>query len=208
MECHPEGAMNRLIVCHECDALYRTPDLPAGGVAHCVRCGAELFRSSGNGLNRALAWTLTGLILLPIAHLNPLLIMHLGGRIRENTLLAGVEALARAGMWDLALLVFGTTMLGPGLLLAGMCYLLLPLRCGRVPRRMADAFRLVRLVTPWSMVGVFLLGILVAYVKLTAMAGVVPGLASLAMCGLMVAIAAARASLDDHALWNLAPEGS
>ncbi|MBF0180158.1 MAG: paraquat-inducible protein A [Magnetococcales bacterium] len=208
MESHPETALSRLIVCHECDALYRTPDLPEGGVARCARCGAELFRSSHGGPDRALAWTLTGLILLPIAHLNPLLVMHLGGRIRENTLLAGVEALAREGMWDLALLVFGTTMLAPGLLLAGMFYLLLPLRFGRAPRGMAEVFRLVRLVTPWSMVGVFLLGILVAYVKLTAMAGVVPGLASHAMGGLMVAIAAARASLDDHALWNLAPEGS
>lgn len=201
--------MNSLSACHDCDALYRIPELPHGGVIHCARCGAELHRSPGcQGAEISLAWTVTGLILFLIANGNPLLILKLGGRVQGNTLLAGVEALAGEKMWDLVVMVFGTTMLFPFLMLIGMLYVLLPLQFGRVPWRLALVFRLVNLVTPWAMMGVYLLGILVAYVKLISMATVVPGVAMYAFFGLIVAIAAARATLDARWIWRQIPVSS
>ena len=35
---------SHLAGCPECDALQHVPVLHAGAAAHCVRCGAELFR--------------------------------------------------------------------------------------------------------------------------------------------------------------------
>ncbi|MBF0128134.1 MAG: paraquat-inducible protein A, partial [Magnetococcales bacterium] len=128
-----------------------------------------------------------------------------GGRSQGSTLMGGVEALAGEGMWDLVALVFGTSMLFPFLLLAGLCHILLPLKFGRLPWRMALILRLVNGVTPWAMMGVYLLGVLVAYVKLIAMATVVPGVALYAFFGLILATSAARASLDPRVVWNRLP---
>ena len=70
-----------------------------------------------------------------------------------------------------------TIFLAPLLQIAILLYVLLPLHLNRVPWRMARAFRLLRRVEPWSMMEVFMIGILVAVAKLLDMAQIVPGLA-------------------------------
>jgi paraquat-inducible protein A len=63
-------------------------------------------------------------------------------------------------------------------------------------------FRLLRRIQPWSMMEVFLVGILVATVKLVDLANVVPGLALWAFGGLIVVLAGALSSLDPEAVWE------
>jgi len=79
---------------------------------------------------------------------------------------------------------------------------LFPIHLGRIPWQMARAFRLLRHVQPWSMMEVFLVGILVAVTKLVDMASVVPGLALWAFAALIVVLAASMASLDEEAVWE------
>ena len=55
------------IACHDCDLVHRAPDLPPGGAAKCSRCEAVLYRERHDGLNRALALTVAGLVLFAIA---------------------------------------------------------------------------------------------------------------------------------------------
>ncbi|MEO5330944.1 MAG: paraquat-inducible protein A [Magnetococcus sp. YQC-5] len=194
-----------LSACHDCDALYRIPDVPSGSVVRCLRCGAELYRDRAHSLDIPLAWTCTGMILFLIANLNPLLILQLGGRMQSNTLLAGVQALAYEGMWDLAILVFCTSILFPFLILALLLYVLLPLRFDYMPWQLARIFRLVQAVTPWAMVGVYVLGIFVAYVKLISMATVVPGIALYALFALLLVTSALQATLDPRMIWSRIP---
>ena len=63
-------------------------------------------------------------------------------------------------------------------------------------------FRLVRGFKPWGMVEVFMLGILVAFVKLAKMANLIPGIALYAFLALIFVLAASAAALDPHIVWN------
>ena len=65
-------------------------------------------------------------------------------------------------------------------------------------------FRLLNRVQPWSMMEVFMLGILVSVVKLAKMASVVPGVSVYAFAALIFALAAAMSSLDPHQVWETA----
>jgi paraquat-inducible protein A len=67
---------------------------------------------------------------------------------------------------------------------------------------MADAFRLLRRVQPWSMMEVFLIGIVVAVTKLHDMAEVIPGPSLFAFVALILVLAGAMASLDPAAVWE------
>ncbi|MBF0272529.1 MAG: paraquat-inducible protein A [Magnetococcales bacterium] len=193
-------------LCHDCHAPSRLPPLPPGGVARCPRCGAELARRGTSSPDAPLALALAGLILYLMANAQPLLILRLGGRQLGNTLLAGVLAMTREGMWDLALLVFLTSMLFPALMLLGLIHTLLPLKLGHQPRQGIRVFKMVLAVTPWSMVGIYTLGLFVAYVKLTSMASVMPGMALYAFFGLLLVTSAARATLNPAQVWErLAP---
>ena len=194
--------MASLIACHECDLIHRVQPLPPKGVASCMRCGAVLYRHKPNSLERTLALSLAGLILLAVANAFPFLALKMGSQVQHTTLITGIRELYAQGMQPLAILVFFTTILAPLAQLLGMLYVLLPLRHHRVPPKFAPVFRIVHAVQPWSMMEVFMLGILVSVVKLAKMAQIVPGIAIFSFFALILVLAAATVSLDSHAVWE------
>jgi len=194
--------MNALIACHECDLIHRVKPLPIKGVANCTRCGSVLYRHKPNSLERTLALSLAGLVLFVLANSFPFLALKMESQLHQTNLISGINALYSQGMQGLAVVVLLTTILAPLAQLLGMLYLLLPLRHDRVPPQFAPIFRLVRGLQPWSMMEVFMLGILVSAVKLAKMAQIVPGIAIYSFFGLIVVLTAATVSLDPHEIWH------
>ena len=194
--------MENLIACHECDLLYQRQPLPPGGTARCVRCGAVLYRRKRNSLDRVLAWTIAGLILFIIANVYPFLTFRLEAQIQKTNLITGIIELYHQGMWIVAGVVLLTSILMPLLELTGMLYVLLPLKFNRRPWKLPFIFRLVRSFKPWGMMEVFMVGILVAFVKLSKMASIIPGIALYAFLALIFVLAASAASLDPHIVWS------
>ncbi|MBF0621114.1 MAG: paraquat-inducible protein A [Magnetococcales bacterium] len=192
------------VICPDCDQLYRfsADTLSVGDKVTCSRCGALLSQKKADTYNRALAYTLTSLVLFIIANSFPLLTLKMGGREQASALFTGVQAMAELGMWDLAVLVFATTILVPLLQILGMLFVLMPLRFNIHVGRPALIFRIVKYLAHWGMVEVFMLGVLAAIVKLISMAEVVPNIALFAFAGLMFTSAAASSSLDSGAVWR------
>ena len=191
-----------LIACHECDLLHKIQPLPDGGAARCVRCDALLYYQKKDSLDRTLALIVAGLVLFIVANTFPFLAMKSKGLVRETTLITGVKGLYLQGMESLALLVLLTSILIPFVQIAGMLYVLVPLKFNRVPRNLALVYRFIRGLQPWAMMEVFMLGILVSYVKLGKMAKIVPGLAIYSFVVLIFVLAGAAASLDPRIIWD------
>jgi paraquat-inducible protein A len=194
--------MQSLIACHECDLLHQVQPVPDGGAARCVRCDALLYHQKKDSLDRTLALTIAGLVLLIVANIFPFLAMKSKGLVRETTLITGIKGLYLQGMEALALLVFLTIILVPLVHIAGMLYILVTLKGNRVPRNLALVYRFLRSLQPWGMMEVFMLGILVSYVKLGKMATIVPGLAVYSFVVLIFVLAGAAASLDPRIVWD------
>lgn len=196
-----------LIACPDCDLLYRRRPLQSGEKAHCGRCGALLYQCKQDSLERTLTLALAALILFVLANAYPLLAFKFRGRVQENEVISGVSELYQQGMWELALLVFGVSILAPLLKILGLLYVLLPLRFGRRPWKMASVFRLVETLHPWAMTEVYMLGILVAIVKLSDIATIVPGIALYSFAALILVMAAADAMLDPDIVWETLENG-
>ncbi len=194
--------MSSRIACHECDLLQIIPALPEKASARCVRCGAVLYRRKPNSINRTLAWTFTGLIFFVLANCLPFLAMKSGGFVQETKLVTGIIQLFKQGLPGVSALVMLTCVIFPLLDMAGTLYVLLPLKLNRAPRGAPRVFRLIQHIRPWGMVEIFMLGILVALVKLAKMAEIIPGLALYSFIALMFAIAAAANNLDSHLIWE------
>lgn len=180
-----------LIACHDCDLLQREPLLPLHAIARCGRCGVELYRHDANSLERSLAYELGALVLFAVANTFPIVGLKVGGDLVQTTLLGGVQALHAQHMGLVAGLVLLTTIVAPLTQLIVLAYLLLPLKFNRTPPGMPMVFRSLRLVHAWSMIEVFMLGILVALAKLAHIATVVPGPALWTFGGLMWLLVAA-----------------
>ncbi len=205
----PGYAPDGLIACHACDGAHRIVPLPVGGRALCARCGTLLYRNLPHSLDRSAALYLAAFLLFVIANTFPFVSLKYGDRVEQSLLVSGAFALQKAGMGELGLLVLLTSVVFPFLTIAGMLYLLLPLRMGWRPVWMTPVWRLVRAISPWSLIGVFMLGLLVSVVKLQDLATIIPGIALYAFIGLLVVSTAATACFDPAALWpRMGPAGA
>ena len=191
-----------LVACHECDLLQHIPRQRQGGKAYCRRCNAVLHRSVRDSLDRTLALTFAGLVLFIVANSFPFLSFKMQGQVTQTTLATGVIDLYRQGMWELALLVLMTSILVPLLQLLLLIYVLLPIKLSRTPWMLAQVFRFQQSLGPWGMMEVFMLGILVAVVKLVDMAQIIPGLALWSFALLIFMLAGAAAALDPEIVWE------
>ncbi len=193
-----------VLACHECDALQRIPqtlhDATEGSIC-CWRCGARLHRLGRYDLSRPLALALAASVLLVIANANPIVVFEMQGTRITTSLWHAVGTLWGNDVQPVAALVFLTVIASPVIQIGAMLYVLLPLQFGRVPPYVEFPLRAFRVARPWGMVEVFILGILVALVKLAHMAQVIPGIALWAFATLVVVFAALGSSFDPVRLW-------
>jgi len=194
----------RWVACPDCDLLHRLGEIPLGAAARCRRCRGLLRKRRPRSIERTLALVIGAAVLFVVANTFPFLSFDMQGQETQTTLLTGVKDLWQADKAALAGLVLLTIFLAPLFQIAILLYVLFPLYRNRLPWKMAGAFRLLRRVEPWSMMEVFMIGILVAIVKLLDMATIEPGLALGAFVLLFVLITGAVTSLDPHAVWERA----
>jgi paraquat-inducible protein A len=192
----------QLILCHDCDLPNIVGDIPEGGAARCPRCNGLLFRSIPNSIDRTIAFTVAGLVLFGVANAFPFLSLKMQGLVTETTLSSGVRALWEQDRPLVAGLVLFTAILAPFLQLTALIYVILPLRFGFRAPAVRPVFRLMDRVQTWSMMEVFLIGILVSLVKLADMAKIVPGIALWSFVALIPVVAGAVSSLDSHLVWE------
>ncbi len=198
----PATADKEMVACHECDTLHRIVELAPGATARCQVCKATLARNPKGGLDYTIALHITALALLLLAHVCPFLTLELGGRREVTTIFGASEALYNAGKGELAVAVYLTSILAPALMVCSSLYVLLAIRF----RKPFPAVRLLLSWTgqlePWVMLDVFMLGVLVAFVKLGDMATMHVGESLYAFVCLVVVLAATTSSFDAHLLWH------
>jgi paraquat-inducible protein A len=191
-----------LIACHECDLLQREIALPPGEAVLCGRCGAELYRSAHKNSDTLIAFLLTATVVLIVANVYPIVGLSIQGTSNATTLFGAAHALWNQGMAPIAVLVFLTTFLVPAVELAIFGYIMLSLKCGRRPAGMTLLMRILQYVNPWGMVEVFILGVIVALVKLTHYGTVIPDMALWAFGILTLLLAATASSFDSRDVWD------
>jgi paraquat-inducible protein A len=191
-----------MVACLECDLLQDDGDLGPRCEAECVRCGAQLYRRIPNSVDSTLAFMIGAAIFLVIANAFPVLSLEAQGLRTSATMLGSAQALYDDNERLVAILVFMTTMLLPGIEVAAMLYLLGSLKLGHIPRALSFAYRLTEAVRPWTMMQVFLIGILVSMVKLSHMATIVLGIGVYSLAGAIVMTSAALSTYDQRALWD------
>jgi paraquat-inducible protein A len=191
-----------LIACDECDAIHRRIAMDKNEIAFCGCCGAELERDMRFLGRRVLPLTIAGLFMYVIANIFPIVEMELQGIASRTTLLGAVFSLNSQEMPLVAFLVLVTTILFPLMQLLSLIYLFASItRSGYHPGFNLLA-RMIQTLRPWVMMEVFLLGAIVAFVKLTSMATVLPGVALWAL-GTLAILLASIFSFNPRYIWQI-----
>ena len=180
--------------------------LGRGEQAACPRCGLPLERDERLGPREMLAVCLTALVAFILANVYPLVTMEVQGMVRQASLLEAIGVTwQQPGMWGVALMAMLTAFALPlGQLLLLLALLLMLLRPS-LPGGFDQATRVLRWFRPWSMIPVFVLGVLVAIVKIADLASIVVGVGLWSM-GALVVLLTILSRLDSRMLWRFAEE--
>jgi paraquat-inducible protein A len=199
--------MSSLIVCHACDLVHRRDAILDRARVRCVRCRAELYRTNSASIDTAIALAVTAAVLLLLSNAYPLVALQLNGSVRATTLVGAAIGLYNQGYAPVAALVLLTTLLVPLFQISGLLYVLVPLRAGRRAPGQNELFRALTHLRPWAMSEVFMLGALVALVKLSALAEVIPGVSLFSYGALMLALSALTSITPTEQFWRWVERG-
>jgi len=196
-----EPSIVPLLRCPDCDLQQTEPRLVSGTAAHCSRCGTALSGERTESLTRALSLTVAAAIAFLVANSYVFMTFEYQGRSESSYILTGILELYRGGFPLLAVLIGVTSVLAPAVYLAGMLYVLVPLELGRRPPLLGPCFRWLRRLRRWAMLEVYLLGVIVAVVKLGQLASVSADIGVYAFAFLVLAWTAANDALDPRIVW-------
>lgn len=194
--------MSSEIACPGCDLLVDVSGLESGQSASCPRCDMLLTRKRENAYERVLAFGSAGLIFLLLANNYPFLSFSSSGIESVMTLRQTPAALWANDMPEVGILVAAFIIVIPAAVLLMMLTLSVPLLQGRYRPWMISLAKWIFFARNWSMVEVFIIGVIVSLVKIAAMATVVVGLAFWAYAAFTLCFTMAVANLDRYQCWE------
>ncbi|EGP42652.1 paraquat-inducible protein A [Achromobacter insuavis AXX-A] len=150
-----------------------------------------------------LALAIAALIIFGVANAYPVASMSVQGMVQQASLLDAIGITWRQEHYAVAVMTGLAGFVLPLVQLAVLLWVLGPLSRGVEPAAFRGAMRLLGLLRPWCMVPVFLLGVLVAVVKLAGMAAVSPGIGLIAF-GILTIFLTMLGRLTPHVLWRYA----
>ncbi|HEY7772627.1 MAG TPA: paraquat-inducible protein A [Marinagarivorans sp.] len=188
--------------CSHCGQIQALPEGDSDTVVVCSRCQHPLSFGYGHWREKTAALVITGVVLFIVSNCFVFLGLKVGAFYHESNLLSGVWALVAHDHIPLAVLVFVTIFLFPLFELFALSYLVLPCYWGvRLPYQIT-IFRWFSKAAPWSMLEIFLLGVLVTSVKLGDMATIVLGVSIVSFFALVAVLGAAYWCIDKQDLWG------
>ena len=202
----PATPSEPLVLCETCGLV--APIVRHG--SPCPRCGVRRHFRKPESIARTSALMMTAIILYIPANVYPVMTVVSFGAGSPDTILSGVQELALAGMWPLALLVFFASITVPVLKIISLAILLITTQRGS-HWRLRDRtvlYRIVESVGRWSMIDVFMISILVGLVRLGSIATIEPGIGAIAFAAVVVTTMIAASCFDPRLMWDAAGERS
>ena len=177
-------------------------ELTTGMSASCPRCGFMLTRKRRDAYRRIIAFASAGLIFLFVANNYPFLSFSSSGLESVMTLRQTPGALWANDMPEVSLLVAAFILVIPAAILLMMLALSFSLSQDRYHAWMTPVAKTIFLARNWSMVEVFIIGVIVSLVKIAAMATVEIGLAFWAYAAFTICFTLSVAHLDRYQCWQ------
>ena len=163
----PAVTASRLYECPDCGQMQVLPPLPPGARAVCLRCDAVLRHTRRDPLLLPLALNISALILFVLGATLTLMSVTTAGQQRVADLVTGpveLRAVWAVGNFRRRSGHHRCRAAGPGALHAHGAARAAP---GAPPTRLRAIYAWVEHLRPWSMVEIYLLGLFVAYVRLS-----------------------------------------
>lgn len=174
----------------------------------CRRCGASLHQRIVGSRVKTWSFVISALFFLIPANLLPIMIVTTFGNEEAGTIMDGVIYFLHTGAYGIAFVIFTASIAVPLFKVSALLFMLLIVHFRLKKRAMLGLrlYRMIRFVGKWSMLDIFVVALMVAFVQFQNLAAIVPGLGAVAFAVAVVFTMIAtetfdpRLMFDDHLL--------
>jgi len=189
--------------CQDCDHLLEKMTIAEGKISRCPRCGSVLHINVSNSLQKTIALSLAGLIIFTPAVTMPIMTFTVAGLKGTGNVLDAMFSLCEKGFYFVGLIVLLVSVIFPLLKLGLLFIVSTAILSRRVSGSVKYLFRLYQHLSEWGMVEVYMLGILVAIIKMYSMAAIDYNAGFFCFIALVVLTVWSSAVIDENLFWDL-----
>ena len=158
---------DKLIPCPVCEAV--NIDKKQNNI--CRRCGSAIYHHRSTPTEKSWAFLITAIVCYIPANLYPMMLIEQFGSESGSTILGGVLELWEHGDYPIALIILAASILVPIVKFLMLAYLLISVRQSAGKGKTINRYKIyyfTEVIGPWSMVDVFVVGILAGLVHLSS----------------------------------------
>lgn len=190
------------IICHQCDLLVKLSPMQAGNKALCPRCGYVLTASHHNARDCVIAFSLTALTFLFLANCFPFLSINIQGQEHTVTLLQSISVLVKQNFIALSILIFIPVIVIPVIYLFSAIYICISTKQKYLLPYTKILMKLLVHLQHWNMAEIFLIGILVSFIKIASLADISLGVSFWAYALFILFMTATMLNIDKYRFWQ------
>lgn len=170
----------------------------------CPRCHSRLHLRKPHAVQKTIALMAAAMALYIPSHLLPVLIVTEFGDTTHNTIIGGMLSFWESGAYPIAIVIFTASILIPLLKIAALSWLCAAATGKAHPSAamLGKVYLVTELLGRWSMVDIFVVGILVSLIQLGNYMSIIPGPGALAFAAVVMLTMFAALSFDPRLLWD------
>jgi paraquat-inducible protein A len=193
-----KAADRGLAGCHTCHMVSPVT------LGQCPRCGTRLHLRKPASIQNTVALMAAATALYIPSHMLPIMTVVELGDVTHNTIIGGMMTFWRTGAYPIAIVIFTASILIPLLKIVALSWLCAA-ATGKVhpsPAMLGRLYWFTELLGRWSMIDIFVVGILVSLVQLGNYMAITPGPGALAFAGVVMLTMFAAMSFEPRMLWD------
>ena len=194
----PKAADRGLAGCHTCGKVSPVK------LERCPRCGSPLHLRKPASIEGTVALMAAAAALYIPSHQLPIMKVVELGEVTHHTIIGGMISFWETGAYPIAIVIFTASILNP-LLKIGALIWLCAAATGKThpsPETLGRVYLVTELLGRWSMIDIFVVGIMVSVVQLGNYMTVTPGPGALAFAGVVVLTMLAAMRFEPRLLWD------
>jgi paraquat-inducible protein A len=194
----PKAAELGLADCHTCGKVSPV------GLGQCQRCGTHLHLRKPSSIQSTLALLAAAIALYVPSHLLPIMTVVEFGTTTHHTIISGMISFWKVQAYPIAIVIFVASILIPLLKIASLLWLCAA--AGGVthpsPGGLSRVYLVTELLGRWSMIDIFVVGIMVSVIQLGNYMTITPGPGALAFASVVVITMLAAMRFEPRLLWD------
>jgi paraquat-inducible protein A len=187
--------------CHTCG---QTVHLGKQAHVECPRCGADVHYRKHDSIKRAWAFLAAAFIMYIPANTEPMMRTTSLGNVSADTILEGVIYFLSHGDYLIGVVIFAASIMLPLLKMIALSYIFIMVQSRSTARRMeqTNLYKLAEILGKWSMLDIFVVGLMAGLVQLGTLTTIAPGPACIAFASVVILTMIAEMVFDPKLIWD------